>query len=132
MMNVNTSVAINTIVMLSVPLDRPVLSLDLAIDKYYRDIHQYWTANRKTAAPITNGTNTCCAHRVPVAMAGNAAVQPPQAEYKRKEPRPVVVENFVLDHVLMVSIGGGSRDVIVSAGYTDSVFSDVHAMVRRA
>lgn len=123
MMEPNISAVVNTVIMLSVPLDRPVLNMDLAIDKYYRKIHQYWSMNRSPAAAVTNETNSCCAHRRPLTeMAATAT-----ANYKRKERPAAAVK--LLEDVLLLSIGGGSRDVLVHSDLSASVFSDMHAMV---
>lgn len=123
MIQPNISALVNTVIMVAAPLDRPVLNIDLPLDKFYRKIQDYWMANRiVTNNLFENDSNTCCQFRDPV-------VQRAVAVYDKIE----IDDNNngqLLNEILMISIGGGSRDLLVHSGLTSSVFSDVHAMVR--
>lgn len=81
--------AINSIICLASPMDRPAINLDMHIHKFYRNVDEKWELNR------SNGT--------------------------------VAEESKAWDDKLLVTIGGGSRDIQVHSGLTSSRFSDVHA-----
>lgn len=90
LLNPELAPLINTIICLATPMDKPVINLDLQMEKFYRAIEQKWTESRSTRSEI-------------------------EGESKR------------WDDKLLITIGGGSRDVLVHSGLTASVFSDVHA-----
>lgn len=126
MIQPNISVIVNTVIMIAAPLDRAVVNIDLPLDKFYRKVHDYWTANRIVSNNLLeNDSNTCCQHRDPV-------VEKTVAVYDKIEIENKINDNNgqLLNDILMISIGGGSRDLIVHAGLSTSVFSDVHVMVR--
>lgn len=124
MIQSNISVLVNTVIMIAAPLDRAVLNIDLPLDTFYRKIHDYWLANRIVSNNLfENNSNTCCHHRDPV-------VQKAVAVYDKIEiDSNINNDGQLLNDILMISIGGGSRDLLVHSGLTTSVFSDVHAMV---
>ncbi|XP_059618674.1 GPI inositol-deacylase [Phlebotomus argentipes] len=98
---------VGTIIALSAPLDKPAINLDVYINAFYRSIQEKFSESR-SARLIGNRTNTCC----PEKNRENFEKTPPKG----------------LDDKLLISIGGGSRDVIVHPGLTTSVFSDIHTM----
>uniref|UniRef100_A0A6B2ED42 GPI inositol-deacylase n=1 Tax=Phlebotomus kandelakii TaxID=1109342 RepID=A0A6B2ED42_9DIPT len=98
---------VGTIIALSAPLDKPVINFDVYINAFYRSIGEKFRESRRMRL-IGNRTNTCSQERVKE----NPNKFPPKS----------------LDDKLLISIGGGSRDIIVHPGLTDSVFGDVHAM----
>lgn len=124
MIQPNISAIVNTVIMIASPLDRAVLNIDLPLDTFYRKIQDYWIANRIVSNNLfENDSNTCCQHRDPV-------VQKAVAVYDKIEiDNKINNEGQLLNDILMISIGGGSRDLLVNSGLTSSVFSDVHAMV---
>lgn len=87
--------AINTIITLASPMDRPAINLDMHIHKFYRNVNEQWQMNRSNRSQMATLT--------------------------------VTEETKALDDKLLITIGGGSRDVLVHAGLTASPFSDVHA-----
>uniref|UniRef100_A0A1B0CWU5 GPI inositol-deacylase n=1 Tax=Lutzomyia longipalpis TaxID=7200 RepID=A0A1B0CWU5_LUTLO len=105
----NTEVAplIGTIIALSAPLDKPVINFDVFINAFYRSIREKMQESRQVRL-IGNHTNTCCANKV------------------SRAPQNLPPKGF--DDKLLISIGGGSRDIIVHAGHSDSIYSDIHAM----
>lgn len=125
MIQPNISVLVNTVIMIAAPLDRAVLNIDLPLDRFYRKVHDYWAANRIMSNNLfENDSNTCCQHRNPV-------VEKVVAVYDKIEIDNNKINNTgqLLNDILLISIGGGSRDLLVHSGLTSSVFSDVHAMV---
>lgn len=85
--------AINSIITLASPMDKPAINLDMHIHKYYRNIDEKWQLNRSNRSEQAN----------------------PDAESKP------------WDDKLLVTIGGGSRDIQVHSGLTASRFADIHA-----
>lgn len=82
--------AINSIVTLASPMDRPAINLDMHLHKFYRNVDEKWALNRS-----------------------NRSLEQQQ-------------ESKAWDDKLLVTIGGGSRDIQVHSGLTASQFSDVH------
>ena len=105
----NTSSFINTVITLATPVDKPVLMLDMETYNYYEKIDKFWLENRSNINKVTNTTNFCRNAKLNVAI---------QEEEKK-----------LLDDKLFITIGGGSRDMMVHSGLTDSKFSDIHVMV---
>uniref|UniRef100_U5EZS7 GPI inositol-deacylase n=1 Tax=Corethrella appendiculata TaxID=1370023 RepID=U5EZS7_9DIPT len=108
----NVSKFVHTIINLATPMDKPVLSLDYYLQSYYDKIENYWSINREFQLEITNTTNTCCKRDNPI-----------DGKVDRKND-----DLFVLNDKLLITIGGGSRDIIIHPGLTNSKFSDIHAM----
>lgn len=101
----DTAQLINTVIALASPMDRPVLNWDLHIDSFYQSIDEYWSENRQIFEPLNN---SCGGSHRRVAL-------------NHKESR-------ILDDKLLITIGGGNRDLLVHSGLTDSKFSDLHVM----
>lgn len=118
-MSERSSKLVNTIVALASPLDRPVLNIDVYFESFYRKVNKYWDEHRPIYNKITNTTNTCCNSSNYNLVEDNTAVLPVEAEGKKKQ---------ILDDILLITVGGGSRDILVHSGLTHSRFSDIHAM----
>ncbi|XP_037028365.1 GPI inositol-deacylase [Bradysia coprophila] len=106
---------INTVVMLSTPVDRPVLNLDNYFEIFYRKINAFWTLNRSEMNEVKNTTNTCCINQI-----GPAELTTVTADDND--------DAYPLNKKLLITIGGGSRDILVHSALTRSKFSDVHAI----
>ncbi|XP_068159062.1 LOW QUALITY PROTEIN: GPI inositol-deacylase [Drosophila tropicalis] len=103
---------INTIISISAPLDHPVLNLDEHLEQFYVSTNTILSQLRtKTLATTT--TNVC-----------NSLHQRPLSEQQRRNQE----SSARLDNVLLISTGGGNRDLLVRPGYTTSQFNDLHAM----
>lgn len=100
---------VNSIIFISTPLDNPVVNFDSKINEFYTFSDRYISTKRVSHLP-TRHTNVCSnyQHRIP---------------QQRNESK-------LLDNVLMISIGGGNRDLLVRDALTTSKYSDIHAMVR--
>lgn len=106
---------VNTLVMLSTPMDKPVINIDNYFELFYRKVNDFWTMNRRTVNVIKNTTNTCCVNHT-----GPAEHAPSDDDNN---------EAYLLDKKLLITIGGGSRDILVHSALTESKFSDIHAIV---
>lgn len=98
---------INSIVAISSPMDVPVLSLDHYLQNFYNSVNTEWKQNR-----------TVCS------SPGKAARLKVEDDYclaPEGGSRP-------LDHILLITVGGGIRDTMVHDSLTNSIFGDVHAM----
>ncbi|XP_067638402.1 GPI inositol-deacylase isoform X3 [Eurosta solidaginis] len=98
---------INTIIALSSPLQNPVLNLDKKIDAFYREIHNYLSKVRSFFEPKV-GLNFC----------GTSLT-------RRNSSQNI---DPILNNILLISIGGGNRDLLVPSGLTISRFSDIHSI----
>lgn len=101
----DTAHLINTVIALASPMDKPVLNWDHLIDSFYNSIDEYWTENRQILEPLNN----------------SCGMTQRRAALNRKESK-------ILDDKLLITIGGGNRDLLVHSGLTDSKFSDLHVM----
>lgn len=99
---------INTIIFISSPMDSPVVNFDSKINQFYTQSNRYLSNKHVTHLPNRH-TNVC-------------------TNYQDKIPQQKN-ESMVLDNVLMISMGGGNRDLLVRDGLTISQYSDIHAMV---
>ncbi|EDW00098.1 GH12040 [Drosophila grimshawi] len=103
---------INSIISISTPLDQPVLNLDAHLSQFYAETHELLSRTR-TATHPTSTTNVC-------------------QSLHQKSPSEQRIANqelsASLDNVLLISTGGGNRDLLVHAGLTTSQFNDLHAM----
>lgn len=99
---------INSIIAISSPMDVPVLSLDHYFNYFYNSVNTQWKLNRTVC---TSSYKT-----------SRLKVEDDYCLPKVKGFRP-------LDHILLVTIGGGIRDTMVHDSLTNSIFSDVHSMV---
>jgi GPI inositol-deacylase len=102
----DTAQLINTVITLASPMDKPVLNWDHHIDSFYRSIDEYWMENRQIFELPSNNSCGLRRHRT--------GINPD--------------ESRMLDDKLLITIGGGSKDLLVHSGLTDSKFSDIHVM----
>lgn len=107
---------VNTVIMLSTPVDKPVINIDNYFEIFYRNINDFWTINRSTLNVVKNTTNTCCINHM-----GPTEISPVTADDND--------EQYSLNKKLLITIGGGSRDILVHSALTVSKFSDIHAIV---
>ena len=102
----DTAQLINTVITLASPMDKPVLNWDLHINAFYQSIDDYWMENRQIFKQPSN--NSC--------------------GFRRRRVGVNFDESRMLDDKLLITIGGGSKDLLVHSGLTDSKFSDLHVM----
>lgn len=116
LINPNISNAVNTVIMLAAPVDRPVVNIDVYFEAFYRKIDEFWRGNRAEIYEVTNTTNNCCNFgydvKGVVAKSDNAKSN-----------------NLKLKDLLLITIGGGDQDLLVQSDLTSSKYSDIHAMV---
>ncbi|KAL9872577.1 GPI inositol-deacylase isoform 2-T2 [Glossina fuscipes fuscipes] len=98
---------INSIIFISSPLDIPVINLDYEIQKFYVNNEKFLSINRERYL-AHNETNTC------VDLYQNVSYFRSQSSF--------------MENILMISIGGGKRDLMVQESLTISKYSDIHAM----
>jgi glycosylphosphatidylinositol deacylase len=96
---------INTVIVLASPMDKPVLALDSEMYYYYQNVNNFWMENRHHIVIPSNRTNNCI-----------------------KKDEEFEGNSKKLDEKLLITVGGGSRDLMVSSGLTDSKFSNVHVL----
>lgn len=104
---------INTIISISTPLDQPVLNLDTQLEEFY-DQTDAVLSKLRTATVPTMTTNVC----------DSLHQRPPSVQRMASQD-----SSARLDNVLLISTGGGNRDLLVRPGLTSSRFNDLHAMV---
>lgn len=121
LMHANVSALVHTVLMLATPVDRPVIDVDFFTSAFYKRVDAYWEQHRASQWVATNETATCCR--------GDEDREEDDAVRGRTTNAVASgVPSALLDHILVVTIGGGARDRLVHAGLTASRFSDVHAM----
>lgn len=103
---------INTIVSVSSPISKPILILDEKIDSFYKSINKNISIAR-SPLKLNKNSNFYCTTWSRLLLSNHT-------NYKDQN----------LKNVLIITIGGGNRDVLVPPGFTISKFSDIHAMVR--
>lgn len=108
---------VNTVVMLSTPVDKPVINIDNYFEIFYRNINDFWTMNRSKLNVVKNTTNTCCINHIGTTETSQLTAADDNDE------------QYSLDKKLLITIGGGSRDILVHSALTVSKFSDIHAIV---
>lgn len=101
---------INTIIFISSPIDKPVVNFDPKINEFYSNTDGYFHNKRTTHLP-NRQTNVCLNYQDKIPHQGN--------------------ESKILDNILMISMGGGNRDLLVRDGLTTSQYNDIHAMVNK-
>ena len=106
--NPKISAFVNSIIFISTPIDYPVVNFDTEMNKFYTWSNTYLSSRKKSYVPDI-ATNVCTNYQHRVPLQGN--------------------ESRTLDNTLMISIGGGNRDLLVRDGLTISKYSDIHAMV---
>lgn len=99
---------INTIISVAGPLDTPVINFDYSMEAFYRKTEDY-LVDRRSSITVTNETNLC------------------KTVHSNFIPT-VANESHHLDDKLLISIGGGNRDILVHSGLTHSKFSDFHVL----
>ncbi|XP_053690487.1 GPI inositol-deacylase isoform X2 [Sabethes cyaneus] len=97
---------INTILAISSPLDLPVLAMDHYYHQFYTTINEHWSSNR-----------SFCTTTLKISTRFD--------QFQCDETDKPIKS---LDHILLVTIGGGVRDTMVHDALTYSTFSDLHAM----
>lgn len=105
------SESINTILSLSSPINKPILILDEKIHAFYKSINKNISVGR-SSLKLNKNSNFCCATCSRLLLNNHTNY-----------------EDQNLKNVLIITIGGGNRDVLVPAGFTISKYSDIHAMV---
>lgn len=109
--------AINTIITLAAPMDKPVISMDHYIAQFYNSIESFWMEHRTPGSSVTNSSNFCKPYRL-VSLNTTTVNESSNA-------------SKLLDEKLLITIGGGSRDLMVAPQLTRSNFSDIHAMTTK-
>lgn len=107
-----TAKLINTVVTLASPMDKPVLNWDYFINDFYQSIDDYWMKNRQI---IENPFNNSCSDDNNINNCN-------------RRRNNVNQNQLALDDKLLITIGGGNKDLMVHSGLTDSKFSDLHVM----
>lgn len=147
---------VNTVIALASPFDQPVLNIDTYFEAFYKKINSFWRKHRHIDYVITNTTNTCCnASNYLAGAAKNLRVygskvfgdgvddsseESSEEEIEKEDETEVIVvdgddtitprqnETNSLKDILLITIGGGSRDILVHPGLTTSRYSDIHTM----
>ncbi|XP_036319859.1 GPI inositol-deacylase-like [Rhagoletis pomonella] len=108
--DIEISKYINTIISLAAPINKPVLIFDEKIEVFYNDINKH-LSNVRPFFKADKNTSIC------------------STSYSRRLlNNHFDYENVILIDVLLISIGGGNRDLLVQPGFTISKFSDIHSM----
>lgn len=102
--NPETAKLVSAVITLASPMDKPVVTWDVHIKNFYESIDNYWTENR-FVGPKQN--NSCGMRKKKIVDQNTAKI---------------------LDDKLLITIGGGNKDLLVHSGLTDSKFSDLHVM----
>lgn len=124
LMNREAASRVATIVAIAAPIDMPVVNIDFYMEAFYRKTNQFWLEHRQNSTQtISNLTNTCClASNHAINYANSSAIQIKGGNLTKLNHK------YFLNDILLVTIGGGSRDILVRAGLTQSRYSDVHSM----
>lgn len=140
LMNRETAKRVNTVIAIAAPIDRPVMNIDFYMEAFYRKSNKLWLEHRPpNPYLITNLTNTCCNATNFIeynAIDGTHAESHEQesttkttsSQQSNANDNKNIAKRYFLDDILFITIGGGSRDILVQSGLTTSKFSDVHAM----
>lgn len=121
LMNRETAKLVNTVIAIASPIDKPVINIDFYMEAFYRKSNKVWLEHRPpNPNAITNLTSTCC----------NATnfIDFNSSTIESTEVNVNHVKRYFLDDILFITVGGGSRDLLVPAGLTTSKFSDIHVM----
>lgn len=122
LMNRETAKRVNTVIAIAAPIDKPVINIDFYMEAFYRKSNKLWLEHRPPNPNlITNLTNTCC-------NASNFIEYDVNTTVDINGNDSNIAKRYFLDDILFITIGGGSRDVLVQSGLTASQFSDVHVM----
>lgn len=125
-MNRETASRVSTVIALAAPIDKPVVNIDFYMESFYRKSNKFWLEHRPPNTNlITNLTNTCC-------NASNHAIENQSNEFQWNMENNITNEilnkKYFLKDILLITIGGGSRDILIESGLTFSRFSDIHTM----
>lgn len=72
---------------------------------------------------ITNQTNTCC-----IATNSVETIEhEPNSERGSNSSNNLNDKRYFLKDVLLITVGGGNRDILVQSSMTTSQFSDIHS-----
>lgn len=115
LINKTTSDLINTIISIASPLDQPVINIDFYFESFYRQIEVAMLKKRDIKL-LSNNTNNCEHCGI------NEILDNTKNLDKYVKPK-------FLNDKLLITIGGGSRDLLIHSGLTTSKYSDIHAMV---
>lgn len=99
-----TAKLINSAITLATPMDKAVLNLDAHMNQFYESIETYWVENRGITKLMNNSCSGC------------------------QQRRQIKSKKLQLDDKLLITIGGGRKDLMVHSGLTDSKYSDLHVM----
>lgn len=125
LMNRETASRVNTVIALAAPIDKPVVNIDFYMESFYRKSNKFWLEHRPPNTNlITNLTNTCCND------SNHAIINSNEVQWNTKNNATIEILNrkYFLKDILLITIGGGSRDILVDSGLTFSQFSDIHTM----
>lgn len=123
--NRNTATLVNTFIAIASPMDKPVLNIDFYMEAFYRKSNKLWLDHRlPNQNPITNLTNTCCN----ASNTAEATVFQSVTENENGTAIDINDKRYFLKDILLITIGGGSRDILVHSGLTFSQFSDIHSI----
>lgn len=121
-MNKENAKLVNTLIAIATPMDKPVLNVDSYLDSFYRKSNAFWGLHRPSNhTVISNSTNTCC-------NASNHALTKISIDNSTAQSNVEQYETYFLENILLITIGGGSRDLLVPSALTISRFSDIHTM----
>lgn len=124
-MNKENAKLINTLIAIATPMDEPVSNIDYYLDSFYRKSNAVWQQHRlSNDMLITNLTNTCCNASN---YASSLVTSMPTTDITQTNAKAMEEMNF-LQNILLITIGGGGRDLLVRSALTTSRFSDVHTM----
>lgn len=104
---------INGILYISSPVDKPVIYADSILYQYYKRADEFISSRCVDHTP-NNETNVC-----------------KQALLSDESKKADDGEGDKMENIMMISIGGGNRDVLVQAALTTSRYNDLHAMVSK-
>lgn len=130
LMNRETAKRVNTVIAIASPIDKPVINIDFYMEAFYRKSNKLWLEHRPPNPNlITNLTNTCCnaSNFIEYHVNADLNVQV-DVPNRSNASENSFSKRFFLDDILFITIGGGSRDILVQSGMTSSQFSDVHTM----
>lgn len=126
-MNRDTAKRVNTVIAIASPIDTPVLNIDFYSEAFYRKSNKLWLAHRPpNSNAISNLTNTCC--NASNFWSSVYTENLKTIELGENELSEKLNKKYFLKDVLLITIGGGSRDILVHSGLTTSKFSDIHTM----
>lgn len=124
-MSNETASRVRTVIAIAAPIDKPVVNIDFYMEAFYRKTNQFWLEHRPANAnPVSNLTNMCCLASNHIITYGNKST----IQSNLTNLNANLEKKYFLKEILLITIGGGSRDVLVRSGLTHSQFSDVHSM----